>query len=101
LSARVRLAPQARRQIYAAAAWWDKHRAMAPTLFLDELDDAIELLRAVPLAGEVSANRRHGTLRRVLLGRSRYCLYYFVNDDESIVEVVALWHTARGVRPPV
>jgi hypothetical protein len=38
-------------------------------------------------------------MRRVLLGRVRYHLYYVVVPEEEAVDVLALWHTARGTGP--
>jgi hypothetical protein len=40
-------------------------------------------------------------LRRVALGRVHYHLYYVVSPADSVVEVLALWHTRRGEDPPL
>lgn len=73
---------------------------MSPALFAAELEAVYNLIRSMPTAGEVVYHPSH-TLRRLLLSRTRYHLYYILREDESVVEVVALWHTARGIRPPV
>jgi plasmid stabilization system protein ParE len=68
-------------------------------MFSDELEAAFTLIADLPFAGEgVSHARIHG-LRRMLLGRTRYHLYYVVSEDESVVEVLSLWHTSRGKAP--
>jgi plasmid stabilization system protein ParE len=38
-------------------------------------------------------------VRRVLLGGTRYYLYYRHNEDESAVDILAVWHTRRGTPP--
>lgn len=40
-------------------------------------------------------------IRRVQLVRSRYHLYYRVDDAAEIVEIVSLWHQSRGEDPPL
>ncbi len=64
----------------------------------DELEDAYALITALPFAGEAVSHSRITGLRRVLLGRTQYHLYYVVSDDEGVIEVLALWHTSRGKR---
>ena len=41
------------------------------------------------------------TIRRVLLDRARYHLYFSYDADADVVEVRAVWHTARGSGPPL
>ncbi|MCC6556036.1 MAG: hypothetical protein IT372_24000 [Polyangiaceae bacterium] len=40
-------------------------------------------------------------VRRLLLPRTGYYLYYTVDDTASAVRIVALWHTSRGGRLPM
>jgi hypothetical protein len=49
-------------------------------------------------AGEAVRHRR-GPLRRVLLSRVSYHLYYAVDAKSQIVNILALWHTSRGSKP--
>lgn len=53
----------------------------------------------MPFAGESVPHSRIAGLRRVLLGRTRYHLYYTVSEDATVVEILSLWHTARGKAP--
>lgn len=98
---RVSVALRAHRQIHAAAKWWAKNRPAAPALLREELQGAYALIGELPLAGEAVPHSRIAGLRRVLLGRTRYHLYYVVSDDDGVIEVLALWHTSRGKRPPL
>jgi plasmid stabilization system protein ParE len=99
LSFRLRVGPRADRQIRAAAQWWTDHRTKAPDAFVDELEAAFALIEELPYAGEAVRHARVSGLRRVLLGRVRYHLYYRVSEDMVAVEVLALWHTSRGTPP--
>jgi len=38
-------------------------------------------------------------MRRILMPRTRYHVYYVVADEERRVLVHAVWHTARGRGP--
>lgn len=84
-------------QIRDAAAWWLEHRQAAPALFLTELRRAFELITTFPSAGALTTNVEIPEVRRVLLPRSRYHVYY-VPADESVT-VIAVWHTSRGEEP--
>jgi plasmid stabilization system protein ParE len=99
LSFSFRIAPRAAREIRKAADWWLANRTAAPTMLEDELETAYALIEELPFAGEAVSHRRHVGLRRVLLGRTHYYLYYAVEEDDGIVEVLSLWHTSRGRRP--
>jgi plasmid stabilization system protein ParE len=101
LSFEFRVSPQAGRQIRAAAKWWIRNRTKAPTLLRDELEAAYGLIDAVPRAGQSVPHARIAGLRRVLLGRTQYHLYYVVAEDERAVDILALWHTSRGKGPPL
>jgi plasmid stabilization system protein ParE len=99
LSFRFKIAARADLQIRAAAKWWIKNRTAAPAAFAQDLESAFSLIEQFPYAGEEISHRRISGLRRVLLGRSQYHLYYAVYLSERIVEVFALWHSSRG-KPP-
>lgn len=96
---RLRVSRRAGRQIRDASTWWPRHRDKAPIAFADDLDDALHLIRELPRAGEPDKRGRVPGVRRVLLSRSRYHLYYTVDEAAKTVEVLALWHTSRGTPP--
>jgi plasmid stabilization system protein ParE len=96
---RFRISPRAGRQIRAAARWWLTNRTAAPTLLSDEIGSAYILLGDLPFAGEEVPHSPIPGLRRVLLGRTHYHLYYVVSEADSVIDVLALWHTSRGSKP--
>jgi plasmid stabilization system protein ParE len=96
---RVELSPEALEQAQTIRAWWIENRQAAPDLFVDELGAAIRKLGAVPRGGaryEASPIRE---MRRVLMPRTRYHIYYTVDDSSRLVRVHAIWHTSRGQGP--
>jgi plasmid stabilization system protein ParE len=101
LKATIRVSPRAGRQIRQAAKWWRENRLTAPAMLSDEIASAFELIIDMPFAGEPVIHPRIEGLRRILLGRTRYHLYYVALGDRSAVEVIALWHTKRGAAPPL
>ncbi|MBA3792206.1 MAG: type II toxin-antitoxin system RelE/ParE family toxin [Rubrobacter sp.] len=88
------------REISEASAWWDANRPEAPEAFREEIESAFELLRTYPSVGARASNTRLAGVRRIHLSRIRYHLYYRVILSEA-VEILALWHTARGPGPGV
>jgi plasmid stabilization system protein ParE len=99
VSYRLRVSRRAGRQIRAAAAWWQDHRDKAPRAFTEDLDDAIRFVAEVPLAGQPVRHSRLASVRRVLLTRTRYQVYYSIDERAGTVEILALWHTSRGESP--
>jgi plasmid stabilization system protein ParE len=96
---RIRLQEEAEAQLNQIEAWWRRHRREHPDLVAEELAEAGRTLAAAPEAGE-SFPRRRG-VRRLLLPRSQYWIYYRVDDDAHDVRIMAIWHTSRGKGPPL
>ena len=86
---------RAAREIREAAHWWDENRPAAPDAFRDAIEKAFELISVQPKIGAVAANVKLRGVRRILLSRVRYFLYYRVKSKARAVEVVALWHMSR------
>jgi plasmid stabilization system protein ParE len=101
VSYKIRVAPRAEAQIKKASAWWLENRSKAPTAFSEEVDRGFELARMWPSAGEPVEHSRLKGVRRILLARIRYHLYYCASPETETVEILALWHTSRGSLPPL
>ncbi|HEU4889166.1 MAG TPA: type II toxin-antitoxin system RelE/ParE family toxin [Thermoanaerobaculia bacterium] len=99
MSFRFKVAARADRHIRAAANWWAKNRASVPAMFAEDLELAFGLIEQFPQAGEEVPHRRISPLRRVLLARTQYYLYYAVYLEDRVIEVLALWHTSRARHP--
>jgi plasmid stabilization system protein ParE len=96
----VKFTPQAERQLDEAARWWRENRSKAPDALADDLAAALELIATQPAVGAIARNTRLSKLRRVYLYRIGYYLYYRVTTgDAAILQIVAFWHSSRGVGP--
>ena len=84
-------------QLDRASKWWRRNRDKAPDAFDSDMADAFEQIRLNTDAGTPVRSRRGG-VRALWLERLRYFVYYRVVDDET-VELLAVWHAARGSRP--
>ena len=93
------LAPRAREQIRRIDEWWRAHRLAASDLFAAELIAALEALAGVPTKGAVYERYAGFEVRCVLLRRSQYRVYYSYDEISSLVQIRAVWHTARGRGP--
>lgn len=96
---RFEISRRARRQIERIHAWWTDHRPTAGSLFLDELGKAEQMLLANPEVGIVYTAHRSGPIRRLLLIRSGYHLYYRYVPLRSEILVVTICGATRGRGP--
>lgn len=96
---RVELSPEALDQAQLIRAWWMENRPAAPDLFAEELAAAVRKLASLPRIGAPYDAPGFREMRRVLLARTRYHVYYAVDQDERIVRIHAIWHLSRGTGP--
>ena len=93
----IRVTATARRHIVTISEWWIANRPDAPAAFVDEFDIALARLAASPFAGSIYPAGRPHEVRRVLLARSGYHVYYSVTASTILIR--AVWHAARGQGP--
>lgn len=91
----------ARRQVERARAWWAENRPAAPDAIPDELRAGLALVASQPVCGVTVASARFWGVRRILLQRIDYFLYYRVAPRKKRLEVLAFWHARRGTGPAV
>lgn len=93
---RVELSDEALVQLTEIDTWWRANRLAAPELFTIELANALTMLERTPSLGSPyqAGSKR---LRRLLLRRTHYHLY-FVEENERLF-VVAVWSAFRGRGP--
>ena len=97
MNRRVHATARARRQIGIADEWWRANRLDAPALFVDELEAASILIADVPHAGRRYPVDNPPGVRRVLLPRTGYHVYYTAEADRVLIR--AVWHAVRGRSP--
>jgi plasmid stabilization system protein ParE len=95
---RVLISADAEQQLARIRSWWRENRGSAELLDR-ELDAAIEALRHAARAFPLYRTEGNEEVRRTVLPRSRYALYFSIQADAVLI--VAVWHTARGTAPPL
>jgi plasmid stabilization system protein ParE len=85
------LAPAAQTQARKVAAWWRENR---PAAVLDRLAEA-------PKTGLPYWTIRNRLIRRILMARTSYNVYFEIQEERAFVRIVAVWHAARGHGPPL
>ncbi len=97
----VRVTRRVEREIEKADGWWRENRDAAPEALREELENAFRLIAVQPHIGARARNAKLAGSPTNPLSRVHYHLYYRVSPDQSVVEVLALWHTKRGRSPRV
>jgi len=92
---RVRFLARAVEEVAEIDAWWRAHRD-ASNLFAREFSETVTLLVQAPTLGAPAVTLSLTGVRRVLLRKTRYHVYFRVIGDT--VEVLAVWHAMR--EPP-
>jgi plasmid stabilization system protein ParE len=94
----VYLTNDAREQAREASDWWS---AASSNLFMEELDRALELISDNPNIGEAYNHPKLSGIRRRLLQKTSYYLYYRKDPKRNALQVLCLWSTRRGSPPPI
>ncbi len=89
---------KAQRQADRFDLWWRTHRAAAPDLFQEEFDHAVNSLTTFPDRGQLYAARGK-PVRYLILPKTRYLVYYRVDDARAQVRVLAVRSGLRGTQP--
>jgi plasmid stabilization system protein ParE len=92
---RVVVTARAKREILRIAGWWTTERPQAPDLFHQELRAALVLLRSLPNCGRRCELPGLEGVRRFLLRRTGYHVYYEWDEDTRRIILRAVRHTSR------
>jgi toxin ParE1/3/4 len=84
--------PRANAELLAAVRWWRSHRPEAPRLVDEELEHALRRIAVYPRSGALVRGR---DVRRVVLRRTEYLLFYRVRPRLGRIEVISLSHARR------
>jgi plasmid stabilization system protein ParE len=95
----IRLTRRAVAQIDEAARWWADNRLAAPGAVADDLEQGLALIAAHPRIGAMARSPRLRGVRRILLSRVNYYVYY--RETPEAIDVLAFWHASRGTPPPL
>ena len=97
MALRIKVSARAASHIRKAAEWWAENRPAAPGAVRTDIGEALALLVQQPGIGTAYEGARTKGVRRLLVGRIRYFIYFHVTLDT--LEVLALWHVSRGEQP--
>ena len=98
---KIDLSPRALLQLKAAEEWWQENRSMAPDLFLNEVDNALLRLAEHPCIGSPYPRPLHPNIRRVILKRTGYHIYYEYDESSDRIWIMDVWSAFRGEDPPL
>ena len=87
----------AAKQVEEAYAWWRDNRLAAPHAIREEIERAVGLISVQPRIGALATNARLPGVRRLLLSRVSYWLYY--REGTERIDVLAFWHARRDAGP--
>ena len=93
------IAPAAFEALGTIDAWWAAERPSAPQLFVREFSASLQRLARSPFIGVRYSSQKFANVRRLLMPRTRYHVYYAVDEIHRVVNVIAVWHAARGKGP--
>jgi plasmid stabilization system protein ParE len=89
----VEIDAEAAEEIALASAWWREHRQAAPELFVQEIAAVLAMLGLWPSAGIRAQDTRLRGVRRLLMARVGYHVYFRVEDQ--VIVVLSVWHAKR------
>ncbi len=92
MTVEVRLRPEAEQDLTEAARWYEEQRPGLGQEFLDEALATFSAIAERPLASTAV----YGSLRRALLHRFPFGVFYFVDGDGAIV--IGVLHGSRHPR---
>ncbi len=95
---RVRFTATAQEHVRREEAWWLANRDH-PDVFAEELQQALQIITALPGAGTLYNQSSSPGVRRVYLRRLAAHLYYTFDDTRVIVR--ALWGSRRERGPRI
>jgi plasmid stabilization system protein ParE len=87
---RIILSPDANADIGSAVLWYQRINPNLAFRFLSETDKTIRLIRQYPLSFPLVT----GVIRRAVLHRFRYSIYFSLKNDE--VSVIAVLHQRQS-----
>jgi plasmid stabilization system protein ParE len=97
MALRIRVSARAAKQIREAAGWWAENRPAAQGAVRTDIGEALALLAQQPGIGAAYSGARTSGVRRLLVGRIRYFIYY--RATPTTLDVLAVWHVSRGTQP--
>lgn len=90
----VKVTDQAWKEFALANAWWIRNRTAASALLRSEFRAACELLATHPEVAPLDSGQGQ-KIRRLVLPKAPYIVYYRVDHDQERVRILSFWHAQR------
>jgi len=100
-SLHIEVSELAEAQISELDSWWRRNRLKAPNAVREELERVSALIAFQPGIGARAQNLKLTGVRRIHIERIHYDVYYRVVGSPEYIEIVAVWSSWRGTRPPI
>ena len=94
---KIRITPRGLAEAKRRKTWWRKNRPSAPELFEEELRAALAMLLTTPVTGTPYEADVGFPVRRVLLKKTAYHVYFGLNGDELVL--LSVWGARRKRGP--
>jgi len=97
---KIKIGRRASRQAERASDWWHENRSAAE-LFDREFGEALRVLAARATAGVSYPTERRPALRRLLLPKTEYHVYFALEreDKETLIVIHSVWGARRERGP--
>ena len=86
-------------QVETIESWWRENRPAARDMFGRDVEAAVRVLETSPLIGKAYPQAPVPEVRRLLIGRSRYHVYWEGDGASAAVTIIAVWYAGRGSGP--
>ena len=101
MSFRVRISPEAERQVRELEKWWAANRPAARTTFKEAFSALVGHISRMPGIGRPCDDIELPGVRRLLMEGTPYAVFYRVDHEATEVFIAAVWSRARGSSPQV
>ncbi|MGE9315121.1 type II toxin-antitoxin system RelE/ParE family toxin [Niabella sp. CJ426] len=85
------ISKRAVKEIEIAIDYYVKHSSQAPSIFVQELETAYELLTHTP-----PTRLYYKNINGLKLKRFPYILYFLIDENKKIIKVLACFHNRRN-----
>jgi plasmid stabilization system protein ParE len=86
---------RARADLHAIVGYIASDRPSAVSAWGEELFRHVEVLASFPLIGPVAPIAASHPTRRIVFGD--FLIFYRVHPESKVVEILSIWHAARGL----
>jgi plasmid stabilization system protein ParE len=92
------LLEEAQQRFESEDTWWRANRD-AQELFVEEFSAVLGQISSMPEVGQRYRRTRGKLVQRVLMPKTRCHVYYFHDQEQSVIEVHSVWGARRERGP--